>query len=358
MMPWKMAAERKRMASLRRDGAMVLAVTVSGGVGDLIVIARFMRDLAANAEPFAFDVFVARPDVAQWIFGAIPGFSGAFPDSLESLALRHHDLELRIHQGLSLQRVRASKQRQNQAPNLLRILDSIQHSATAREMAPFLKLHPRSDNGLAQRAVLAGRTRKDLLHGIADIAYGGDAMDISNDEEVLVRTGLKNKDFITIHNGFDTNFIIRGPRATKCYPHFHRVVTIMKAARPELVFVQIGTTTSEPIPDVDFNLIGQTSLEQAAALLHASQLHLDNEGGLVHLAACYGRRSLVVFGPTPSNYFGYSNNININPLKCGNCWWMDDLWMDRCRLGMREPECMLTQPPENLAALALRALSK
>jgi ADP-heptose:LPS heptosyltransferase len=78
----------------------------------------------------------------------------------------------------------------------------------------------------------------------------------------------------------------------------------------------------------------------------------------VHLAACYGRRSLVVFGPTPSNYFGYSNNININPLKCGNCWWMDDLWMDRCRLGMREPECMLTQPPENLAALALRALSK
>jgi ADP-heptose:LPS heptosyltransferase len=160
-----------------------------------------------------------------------------------------------------------------------------------------------------------------------------------------------------VHNGFDTNFIISGKRATKCYPYFDRVVTAIKAARPDVLIVQIGTTTSEAIPDVDLNLIGQTSLQEVSGLLRATMLHLDNEGGLVHLAACYGRRSLVVFGPTPSDYFGYAGNININPLKCGNCWWLDDLWMDRCPRGLDQPECMFSQPPEHVATLAIDALA-
>lgn len=162
---------------------------------------------------------------------------------------------------------------------------------------------------------------------------------------------------MTVHNGFDTNFVIAGQRATKCYPHFAEVATGLKAARPDLIVVQIGTTTSDPMPGVDLNLIGQTSLREVAGLLRATALHLDNEGGLVHLAACYGRRSLVVFGPTPSDYFGYPHNINVDPVRCGGCWWIDELWMDRCPRGMAQPECMFTQPPERIVALALAALA-
>ena len=132
---------------------------------------------------------------------------------------------------------------------------------------------------------------------------------------------------------------------------------MIKKARPDLRIVQIGTTTSESIADVDLCLIGQTNLQEVSGLLRASMLHLDNEGGLVHLAACQGRRSLVVFGPTPSDYFGYAGNININPLKCGNCWWLDDLWMDHCPRGLAQPECMFSQPPEHVATLAIEALA-
>ena len=356
LIPGYAGAEVKRLDYLRRDGSMVLAVTVSGGVGDLIVYARFMRDLAKHAEPFAFDVFASRPAIAEWVFAAVPGFARAFPDSLEPFAGRNYDLRLRINQALALQSENANWPRLRQAPRLLRILDAIQHAAKADDMALYLKYHPRLDNSLARRAVLAGHSRHNFLQGLADIPYGGDALNIPADSNALSMLGLQGKKFITVHNGFDTNFIIRGQRATKCYPHFDRVIAAIKAARPELLIVQIGTTTSDPIPDVDVNLIGQTNMQQVAALVRASALHLDNEGGLVHLAACYGRRSLVVFGPTPSDYFGYPHNINVDPLKCGNCWWLDDLWMDRCPRGQAEPECMFSQPPEHIAALALAAL--
>jgi hypothetical protein len=95
-----------------------------------------------------------------------------------------------------------------------------------------------------------------------------------------------------------------------------------------------------------------------AGLLRATSLHLDDEGGLVHLAACYGRRSLVVYGPTPSSYFGYPQNINVDPERCGGCWWIDELWMDRCPLGMAQPERMFTQPPEKLVELPLGTLGE
>ncbi|MBJ7252120.1 MAG: hypothetical protein JHC89_12165, partial [Acetobacteraceae bacterium] len=188
------------------------------------------------------------------------------------------------------------------------------------------------------------------------IRYGGQSLAIEADAEALRRFSLTGRDFITVHNGFDPNFIVSGGRATKCYPHFDATLAGLKAARPGLLIVQLGSTTSEAIAAADLNLIGRTSLAEAAALLRATRLHLDNEGGLVHLAACYGRRSLVVFGPTPSDYFGYSSNINVDPLRCGGCWWIEESWMDRCPRGMKQPECMFAQPPDKLVVLALKAL--
>jgi ADP-heptose:LPS heptosyltransferase len=354
--PWHAAAEVKRLEALRQDGSLVLAIGISGGIGDLIVAARFMRDLAAQTEAFTFDVFAARPSLIDWIFSKVPGFARAYPDSLLPLAGRAYDLAVQIHQGLVIHNTTANWARLRQASQMHTAIAHAQQALIAGQFALYLNNHPRLDNGLARKAVLAGRTRSDFLHSMADINYGGDIINIPADESALARFNLQGKAFITVHNGFDTNFIISGKRATKCYPYFDHVVTAIKAARPDLLIVQIGTT-SEEIPDVDLNLIGQTNLQEVAGLLRATRLHLDNEGGLVHLAACYGRRSLVVFGPTPSDYFGYAGNININPLKCGNCWWLDDLWMDRCPRGLTQPECMFSQPPEHVAALAIEALA-
>ena len=126
---------------------------------------------------------------------------------------------------------------------------------------------------------------------------------------------------------------------------------------PELRFVQIGVTTSQPLEEVDLNLINRTSLKDAAGLISGALLHIDNEGGLVHLARCLGVDSCVVFGPTPSNYFGYGDNINIDPTFCGGCWWNNETCMDQCPRGFETARCMTDQSPGSVADAIDRHLS-
>jgi hypothetical protein len=355
-LPWRLAAERRRLSAHRNQGRLVIAVTAAGGLGDLIIIARCLRDLAQEAEAFAFDVFAASPNVAQWVFAAVPGFGRAYPDTLERFSTRNYDLHLLINQTASVAPETIAWDRLRQAPRMLQAVRRLRRLSRQASLEPYILHHPRLDNGLARKAVYAGKSRQDFLHWMLGIDYGGENLGIEADEEALRRFGLAGREFITVHNGFDPNFIVPERRATKCYPHFDAVVAGLKATRPEMLIVQLGTTTSEAIAGADLNLIGRTSLAEAAALLRATALHLDNEGGLVHLAACYGRRSLVVFGPTPSDYFGYPGNINLDPLRCGGCWWIEESWMDHCPRSMTQPECMFAQPPERLVELALGAL--
>jgi hypothetical protein len=308
-------------------------------------------------ERFSFDVFAPSPGLAHWVFAAVPGFEHAYPDTLDDISGQAYDLRLRMNQAVVVVQESIRWARLREAPRMLNSVREMILSRRRRGLEPYIVNHPRLDNGLARKVVYANRSRNDFLHSMVGIDYAGDQLAIGSDDTALERFGLTGRNFVTVHNGFDTNFVIAGQRATKCYPHFAEVATGLKAARPDLIVVQIGTTTSDPMPGVDLNLIGQTSLREVAGLLRATALHLDNEGGLVHLAACYGRRSLVVFGPTPSDYFGYPHNINVDPVRCGGCWWIDELWMDRCPRGMAQPECMFTQPPERIVALALAALA-
>ena len=355
-MPWHSVAEGRRLEAIRSEGRLAVAITVSGGLGDLIVIARCVRDLAAEVEPFAFDVFAPSPGLAQWVFARVPGFEHAYPDTLEDFSRRAYDLRLRMNQTVAVVPEGIVWPRVRQSPRMLAAVEKMIQYRRRSGLEPYILNHPRLDNGLARKAVYSNKSRNDFLHSMVGIDYAGDQLEIESTDAVLERFGLDGRSFVTVHNGFDTNFFISGQRATKCYPHFADIAAGLKAARPDLILVQIGTTTSDPIPGVDLNLIGQTSLSEVAGLLRATALHLDNEGGLVHLAACYGRRSLVVFGPTPSDYFGYPRNINVDPVRCGGCWWIDELWMDRCPRGMAQPECMYGQPPERIVALALAAL--
>jgi hypothetical protein len=213
------------------------------------------------------------------------------------------------------------------------------------------------DNFRPRTAVFDGQARRDILHATAGIAYRGDRFAMPADPDILRRLGLAGRRFVTVHNGFDSNFGLRIRRATKCYPHFNRDVAILKRAIPDRIVVQIGTGTSEIIPQCDHNLLRRTTLSQVAGIIASSVLRLDNESGLVHLASCLGTRSLVVSGPTLSDYFGYAGNINIEPPVCGDCWWMTRTWMDLCAKGYDTPRCMTEQSPDAVAATALAAIS-
>lgn len=335
-------------------GEVSVAVAVTGGVGDLIVCARFLRDLRQAAPGVVFDLFCPRPALAEWIFAGVPGFRQPHHDILFDALRRDYTVALRVNQTVVSYEADADWPALRRQPALVEVLMAIRKSR--RDVEDFIQQHPYRDNFLARTAVFSGASRRDSLHRMAGIRYGGDRYDLSADAFAPARFGLVPGRYVTVHNGYDPDFIIAGSRATKCYPHFGPVIERLRQDYPDLAFVQVGTSTSEPIAACDLDLIGRTTLPEAAGLLAGAALHLDNEGGLVHLAACHGVRSVVVFGPTPSAYFGYPGNVNIDPAVCGDCWWLTRSWMERCAKGHAVPRCLHETPPDLVALRAAAAL--
>ena len=63
-----------------------------------------------------------------------------------------------------------------------------------------------------------------------------------------------------------------------------------------------------------------------------------------------GTRSIVLFGPTPINFFGYKENINVSSnIKCTGCYWKTDFWWRDCAEGYPlPPKCMEDLTPEKI----------
>lgn len=347
-------AEIARARLDRIDGHPHLAVAITGGIGDFIVLARFFRDLHEAAGPFEFDVFAPIPKQALWIFSAVPGFRTAYNDIILDKILGEYDVALRANQMLLVYEDHVRWRALRGSPRLLDVVATAIKARPAIEV--FAQNHPWMDNHLARSIVFQGHGRRDYLHRFAGIGYGGDVFGLRADSTAAARHGLRGRDYVTVHNEYDTGFVVSGKRATKCYPRFGAVIAILKQQFPGILFVQLGTTTSEPIAECDVNLLNRTSLEEAAGLIAGARFHLDNESGLVHLASAVGTRCGVVFGPTPAAFFGYPGNINIEPPLCGDCWWMTRTWMDMCAKGYGEPRCMTEQDPATVAARVSPAL--
>lgn len=359
----------RRTALMRRSGTIAkvvantelnlgtsipqIAVKISGGVGDYVVIARFLRDLVSAVEPFEFDLYCASPRNADWVFRSVPGFREAYSEFLFDELADNYWLALRVSQFVSLDRERAKWYLLRKYRRLTAVFSNLIRFRP--EIDVFIEHHPYMDGFLGQKAVFMGFSRENFLHGMAKVNYGGPRLDLCSDLSVVDKFDLGRQSYVTINNGFDPGFFVTGTRATKCYPHCDELVRIFKSRFPGVMVVQLGTDTSIPIPGVDINLVAKTSMQQAAALLSHSRLHIDNEGGLVHIAQCLGTTSCVIFGPTSLDYFAYPSNINIRPHFCGGCWWTNLTWMDACPRGFDTARCMSTQDPEAIVAAIVAA---
>jgi hypothetical protein len=334
---------RLGIEAARRLDRPALAIKVTGGIGDYIVIARYLRDLVSQVEPFVFDIYCSNTDAAGWIFATVAGFRDAYTEFIFDDLMREYDLGLWISQAIVVYRNAAVWKRLRPNRKFCKVVENIIRFQPGIE--PFVGRHPMMDNFLAQRAVFMNFSRTTFLQGMSGINPCGDELDLAVDETILRSAGLRPGRYITVHNGFDPAMVVSGTTATKCYPHFADVVRHIKSELPDLAIVQIGTTsTSNSIVGVDRNLLGATTLEQIAALLKHAAWHIDNEGGLVHVSRCFGTRATVVFGPTPVDFFGYAGNRNIAPAACGGCWWITETWMARCPRGHAIPICTRQEP--------------
>lgn len=125
---------------------------------------------------------------------------------------------------------------------------------------------------------------------------------------------------------------------------------------PNTYIVQLGDSGARKINGCNEYLLGREFPFVMHVLKH-SYLHIDIEGGLVHMASQLGTRCIVLFGPTIPGYYGYENNINLRAGNCRNCF---GLYSDvnKCARGMKEPECMYSIMPEMVFEYVKKELDK
>lgn len=161
--------------------------------------------------------------------------------------------------------------------------------------------------------------------------------------------GLEPNKFITIHRGVDE----RNPsNSVKTWPvdYYNALIKLIRGKYPDIKVVQLGLNVERcpEFDNVDLNLVGKTTVEDIKVLLKNSLLHIDGEGGMVHLRhALRGGRSIVMFGPTSPTFYGYTENLNLRGEGCSEpCEWVIQNWQDSCCRGYSEAPCMYSLTPE------------
>lgn len=148
-------------------------------------------------------------------------------------------------------------------------------------------------------------------------------------EDEYSSTSFYNKKYITLNYGADAMRV--GMKQLKLWPkeHMEEFVRLFKEKFPDIIIVQLGGGDAEKIKGVDEYVLGK-NFELTKYIIKDSMCHVDCEGGLVHLAAQFDTRSVVVFGPTPVHMYGYPQNINIVSENCNNCMGLHADWAYKC----------------------------
>jgi Glycosyltransferase family 9 (heptosyltransferase) len=208
----------------------------------------------------------------------------------------------------------------------------------------YVAKHPWLDCLMADKAVKEGLNRKTLAFKFLGLQPRPIPYRIIEDEVPVPKSP-----FITIHDGFDETHTFKG-RSMKNWDLQHWADFIKEVKRNTgFLVVQLGGPSSRIIKSADLNFAGVLSFKQSMKMLSKSKLHVDGDSGLVHAAHRLGVRSVVLFGPTNADFFGYEENINMKPNYCGGCWWLKPSWMKECAMGHMVPECMDSHDPVPVA---------
>lgn len=321
--------------------AAFLPVMVSGGVGDLVVALGVLERVKAVVGPVR--VWSNYPDVHRYFGGAADIGRGAFPG---------FSYWLKIQQAPVIYSNRGARTRLN--PRHAKLFeDWVRRLNEDPDIARLAHYQPHMDNELALAATARGLNRRSLPHWLLGFPTAGCEPELSRR-----RTPIDLEPFITVHDGFDVTQTDVPYRSTKSWNlrHWRAFVLGFKSENPDVLVVQLGGPTSRPIPGVDVNFSGKLRIEQSLDVLARSSLHVDGDSGLVHAAHAMGVRSVVVFGPTPADFFGYPDNVNLEPKVCGGCWWLSRTWMRQCPLYDR-PECVDSAGPVDVLEAVRVALT-
>lgn len=198
----------------------------------------------------------------------------------------------------------------------------------------------RGQVNLYSKTINKKRYEQSDLAGV--FAYSETYLQVSEKDtmEILSRFDLEGRNYITVNRGEGH----RNSNSPKLWPkkNYDLLVQMIKERFPNYLIVQLGSDEEYgTFEGIDINLCGKTTLRDIKYVIKGASLHIDNEGGLVHLRHMLGGKSVVLFGPTEIETFGYVDNINIRVCNCKEaCSNYSQNWFNGCILSNGIKSCM------------------
>lgn len=299
-----------------------------GGLGDLIIARNYIYHLIN---------FFNLPNITIYITGKTHILNALFLSEFKIIERyeRHEDFDIFISM-VRFPEIKYVNMNKKYTPAFYKFLEQCQNF---RKMnSKLFDACPQNDGIANQICEILNKKRwqqPDILGLLAiDDLNCKPLNTYKNKDEILEKFGLNKKRYITINRGCEGS---SGKfECTKMWPliNYNEYVQKLKEKMPDYIFVQVGDSDKKckKIKNIDINLLGKTSLEEIKIVLQNAELHIDNEGGLVHMRHFLGAKpSIVLFGPTSLDFYGYPENLNIKNSSCNHsCEWLNNQWLNYC----------------------------
>lgn len=310
-----------------------LALVEGGGLGDALLDTQLLKAInEISTKSIKIDFYCRN----YQMFHGYPFIDGTFSYS-DSIDKSKYDLILIGHRFMIINHMCDDRVR-DYSPLLF------EYCCDMRKLVEHDLSNTLNDNIISQYALIKGKNRIEQCN-INDILpmdrYSGKYMPINADEFfILEKYGLLGRKYIVFNTEVDGKYDNNHPKLW-ALEKYNRLIRRIKLNYPDILVVQVGTSDIFDILSlVDIDLVGKTNLEQCKIILKYSLLLVASEGGLVHMKNFLYGKSVVIFGPTIPEIFGYEENINIRSNACPHtCEWVTDKWTDKCILGYPDPIC-------------------
>lgn len=327
----------------KKDDILYISFYPTGGFGDYIISSKLLDEISKMV-PCKIDVYCENVTFGKAVYEGREKVE-IFPINTFYSQMWKYDLALKVEHFIHIEKQNANKIAKIN-PIFMDKLNKLGHGY--RTYYPDIEQQWFRENIHFRRCEIKGINRwTELSHeGIFKIEDQKTWIPMREEYKKRVQElGLNEKKYITLNRGADS--MGRSKMQTKVWPleHYNDFVMLFKNQYPDIEIVQVGASGNAKIRGVDKYILGE-SLEVTKWILKGSILHLDCEGGLVHLATQLDTKCAVVFGPTPKHFYEYPQNINMVYEGCNNCMGTHPEWAFECYKGLSEPECMYKVTPE------------
>lgn len=327
----------------KKDDILYISFYPTGGFGDYIISSKLLDEIS-QIVPCKIDVYCENVTFGKAVYEGREKVE-IFPINTFYSQMWKYDLALKVEHFIHIEKQNANKIAKIN-PIFMDKLNKLGHGY--RTYYPDVEQQWFRENIHFRRCEIKAINRwTELSHeGIFKIEDQKTWIPMREEyKKRLQELGLNEKKYITLNRGADS--MGRSKMQTKVWPleHYNDFVVLFKNQYPDIEIVQVGASGNAKIRGVDKYILGE-SLEVTKWILKGSILHLDCEGGLVHLATQLDTKCAVVFGPTPKHFYEYPQNINMVYEGCNNCMGTHPEWAFECYKGLSEPECMYKVTPE------------